>query len=88
MSDTQKSSSHPNLITVSLRKEAYEYLRSIKSENESFSDVILKLKKERTITGPILAQSLKAHTPPNKKYFTEREKSLHTTKKRFEQRIV
>ncbi len=85
MSDTQKSDSDPLLENISLCAEAYEYLRSIKSEQESFSDVILKLKKERRITGTILAESLKTYTPPTNKYVMQQEKSLRATKKQLEQ---
>ena len=34
--------------TISLKDSAYEALKSIKDENESFSDVIEKLTKEKT----------------------------------------
>ncbi|MFW6196039.1 MAG: antitoxin VapB family protein [Thermoplasmatota archaeon] len=34
--------------TISLKDSAYEALQSIKDENESFSDVIEKLTKEKT----------------------------------------
>ncbi len=33
--------------TISIREEVYDILTSLKKENESFSDVILKMKKKR-----------------------------------------
>lgn len=33
-------------INISLRKEAYEFLKSRKSPNKSFSEIILDFKKE------------------------------------------
>lgn len=85
MNNRQKSDSYVHHIQISLNKEAYEYLRSLKSTQESFSDIIMKLKAQRKITGPILAHSLAAHTPPKKEYFIEREQSLRATRKQFEQ---
>ena len=37
---------HMGSINISIRKEAYEYLESLKSDNKSFSDVILGFKRE------------------------------------------
>ena len=34
-------------INISLRKEAYNFLKSLKGKNISFSDVILGFKKEK-----------------------------------------
>lgn len=33
-------------INISIKKEAYEFLNNLKSEEKSFSDVILSFKKE------------------------------------------
>ena len=33
-------------INISIRKEAYDYLESLKSEDKSFSDVILSFKQK------------------------------------------
>ncbi len=33
-------------INISIRKEAYDYLESLKSSDKSFSDVILSFKRE------------------------------------------
>ena len=35
-------------INISLKKEAYEFLRSLKSRERSFSDVILEFKDNRS----------------------------------------
>ena len=34
-------------INISIKKEAYEFLKSFKSKDKSFSDAILELKRER-----------------------------------------
>ena len=34
-------------INISLKKEAYEFLKDIKTKDKSFSEVILSFKKER-----------------------------------------
>lgn len=34
-------------INISVKKEAYEFLRNLKAEDKSFSDVILSFKKEQ-----------------------------------------
>lgn len=34
-------------INISLKREAYEFLKNLKSEDKSFSDVILGFKKEK-----------------------------------------
>lgn len=80
-------STHMGSVNISLKKEAYEYLQSIKAENESFSDAVLKLKKERKMTGALLAESLAHHTPPDKTYFSEREKTLSETRKQIEKEL-
>jgi len=33
-------------INISIKKEAYEFLKSMKNDNKSFSDVILNFKKK------------------------------------------
>ncbi len=34
-------------VNISLKRQAYEFLKSLKSENKSFSDVILEFKGRR-----------------------------------------
>ncbi len=34
-------------VNISLKKQAYEFLKSLKSENKSFSDVVLEFKDRR-----------------------------------------
>ena len=34
-------------INISLKKEAYDFLKNMKAKDKSFSDVILSLKKEQ-----------------------------------------
>ncbi len=42
-------------INISLRKEAYEFLMSLKNQDKSFSDVILEFKERKSNNGRILA---------------------------------
>ncbi len=35
-------------VNISIRKEAYEFLKSLKAEDESFSDVILEFKENKS----------------------------------------
>lgn len=35
-------------VNISLKKEAYEFLRSLKNRDKSFSDVILELREKNT----------------------------------------
>ncbi|MAF50839.1 MAG: hypothetical protein CMH64_01985 [Nanoarchaeota archaeon] len=34
-------------VNISLKKDAYEFLKSLKAEDKSFSEVILEFKKEK-----------------------------------------
>ena len=34
-------------INISIKKEAYDFLRHLKNKNKSFSDIILSFKKEQ-----------------------------------------
>lgn len=34
-------------LNISIKKEAYDFLKSLKSKDESFSDVILELKEKK-----------------------------------------
>ena len=36
-------------INISIKQEAYDFLREIKAKNESFSDVILSFKKDQDL---------------------------------------
>ena len=36
-------------VNISLRKEAYEFLKSLKSEEKSFSDVVLEFKDNKNV---------------------------------------
>ena len=35
-------------VNISIKKEAYEFLKSLKAEDESFSDVILELRENKS----------------------------------------
>ena len=38
---------HMTSINISIKKEAYEFLKNLKAEDKSFSDIILNFKKEQ-----------------------------------------
>ena len=40
-------SAHMTNVNISIKKEAYDFLKSFKTEDKSFSEVILELKRER-----------------------------------------
>lgn len=40
-------STHMGSVNIAIREEAYNFLSSLKTENKSFSDVILEFKKEK-----------------------------------------
>ena len=40
-------STHMTSINIAIKEEAYEFLKNLKSDNKSFSDVILSFKKEQ-----------------------------------------
>jgi len=35
-------------MNISIKKEAYEFLKSLKTKDKSFSDVVLELRKQKT----------------------------------------
>jgi predicted CopG family antitoxin len=41
-------------MNISIKDDAYRFLKSIKSENESFSDVILSFKNKKVADGKFL----------------------------------
>ena len=61
---------------ISIKQEAYDYLKSIKTADESFSDAILKLKDNQKKDGQLAAQLAKNHKKPSKKHVKEREKAI------------
>lgn len=72
-------------VNISLKKEAYDFLNSIRKKNQSFSEVILDFKKEKKFTGKDLmkfagvldkekAEKIKKEIKDNRKNF---EKELN-----------
>lgn len=77
---------HMSSINVSLRQEAYDYLKSIKSEDESFSDAVMKLKEERKTDGALAVQLAQHHKKPSQEHIKEREQAIKQFRKNFERR--
>jgi predicted CopG family antitoxin len=85
-------------INISIKEEAYEYLKTMKKDNESFSDIILSFKKEEK-NGKFmvnLANSLKekikkennfSNKDYDESYFKEREESINKSKKDFDRSL-
>ena len=43
-------------VNISIKEEAYNYLSSLKTRDESFSDVILKFKEKKALNGKMLVE--------------------------------
>ena len=43
-------------ITISINQEAYNFLKSLKAGDESFSDVILRFKEKKSFNGKMLVK--------------------------------
>jgi len=85
-------------VNISIKKEAYTYLKSIKKEGESFSDVILKFKEEKKNGAFMvnLALALKERAKKeygfndadlDEKYFEEREKNIKQVRQQLEKEL-
>lgn len=73
-------------INISLRKEAYDFLNSLKTKNKSFSEVILDFKKDKYEKGN--AKSLLRFAGILKNVdWEEREKEMKALRKDFDKRI-
>ena len=81
-------STHTNMsmasTNISIKQEAYDYLKSIKTEEESFSDAILKLKKEQRKNGKLLVNIARKYKKPNEEHIKEREEAIQQFRKEFE----
>lgn len=43
-------------VNIAIKEEAYSFLRSLKAKDESFSDVILRLKLKKAVNGKALIE--------------------------------
>ena len=71
---------------ISIKQEAYEYLKSIKTADESFSDAILKLRANQKKDGQLAVQIAKNYKKPSKKHVQEREKAIQKFREEFRAR--
>ncbi len=79
-------STHMTNINISIKKEAYDFLRSFKTKDKSFSDVILELKENNYEKGS--AKSLLRFAGILKDVdWTEREKRMKEFRASFNKRI-
>lgn len=76
-------------INISIKKEAYDYLKSIKKEDESFSDAILKLKEEQKKDGLLVAELAEKYGTEDvdEYYFKERQQSFKEFRQEFERNL-
>lgn len=73
-------------INISIRKEAYEFLKSFKTKDKSFSDVILELKENKHEKGS--AKSLLRFAGALKNLnWDEKEKRMKEFRHSFNKRI-
>ena len=73
-------------INISIKKEAYDFLSRLKTENKSFSDVILELKENNYEKGS--AKSLLRFAGVLKDVdWSEREKQMKKLRDDFDKRI-
>ena len=66
-------------MNISIKQEAYDFLKELKSEDKSFSDVILSFKKEEN-------DVMKFFGMLKDKDFTEMEKEIASFRKEFDER--
>ncbi len=72
---------------ISLKKEAYEFLKALKSKNKSFSDVVIELKKKNAKNGNKENIMKYFGVLKNKKDWNETEKRMKEFRDEFEERI-
>ncbi|MBI2507439.1 antitoxin VapB family protein [Candidatus Woesearchaeota archaeon] len=75
-------------ITISIKKEAYDFLKSFKTKGKSFSDVILELKENKYKKGS--AKSLLKFAGALKDLnidWEEKERRMNKFRKDFDKRI-
>lgn len=84
LNNTMSTHTYMSSKNISIKKEAYDYLKSIKAEDESFSDIILKLKKEKKNNGLTLIKiANKYREKQESKYWKEREENIESVRKTF-----
>ena len=71
---------HMTSINISIKKEAYDFLRNLKSKEKSFSDIILSFKKEQSSVMRFFG-ALKGID------WKEKEKSMKSLRESFNKRL-
>ena len=66
-------------MNISIKQEAYDFLKELKSEDKSFSDVILSFKKEENDVMKFFGMS-------KEEDWEEREKEMASFRKEFDER--
>jgi len=73
-------------VNISLKKEAYEFLKSLRSRDKSFSDVILELKDSKGNKNSILSV-VREKRDIEIVDWKEKEKRMKNFRKSFNERI-
>ena len=76
---------HMSSINISLKKEAYDFLNSIRKKDQSFSEIILEFKKEKKFTGKDLLKF--AGALKDKEDWDETEKNMKKFRKSINKRL-
>lgn len=76
---------HMGSVNISLKKEAYDFLNSLRKKNQSFSEVILEFKEERKFTGKDLLKY--AGALKDKKDWDETEENMKKLRKSINKRL-
>lgn len=71
---------HMTSINISVKKEAYDFLKNMKTKDKSFSDIILSFKKEQSSV-MIFFGALKGLG------WEEKEKSMKNLRESFNKRL-
>ncbi len=73
-------------MNISIRDEVYKFLKSLKSKNKSFSDVILELKQKKSSKDKIL-ELFRQERDLQGIDWKEKEKRMNKLRKSFSERI-
>lgn len=79
-------STHMGSINISIKKEAYDYLKSLKQKEQSFSDVIIEFKQRKGSTGKDLLEYAGALKDLDIDW-KEKEKRMKEFRESFDKRI-
>ena len=74
-------------VNISIKKEAYEYLKSLRRKDESFSDIILEFKEKKRGTAKDLLKYFGAMKDMDINW-KEKEEKMNEFRRSFERRLA